>query len=102
MGTVVQGKAAADPHGDLAPGEFVLGDGDGIPAERVKWMTFGCPKVPGRECMVAVAPQRAGNGASWRWDGNRIAPTLKPSINCNGAGGCGWHGHLRAGRFEEC
>lgn len=38
---------------------------------------------------------------TWEWDGNEQAPTLSPSINCNGNGGCGWHGHMKAGKLVE-
>ena len=62
-----------------------------------KWMRFPCPRGDG-ECMIALRPiQKLSNGASWEWDGNREAPTISPSINC---GGCGWHGWIRAGKFE--
>jgi len=43
----------------------------------------------------------------WNWNGNRAAPTFKPSINClahnpkdpkEKYGGCGWHGHITNGK----
>ena len=34
----------------------------------------------------------------WHWDGNKEAPTLKPSISAPGQ----WHGYLTAGRLESC
>lgn len=37
-----------------------------------------------------------GGRPQWQWDGNPVAPTLSPSINC--AGHCGWHGYIRKGR----
>jgi hypothetical protein len=42
-----------------------------------------------------AAPNAAG--CAWDWNGNDDAPTLAPSINCNGAGGCGWHGFIQDG-----
>lgn len=33
---------------------------------------------------------------NWTWDGNRIEPTLTPSIDCKH---CGWHGHITKGLF---
>lgn len=71
-----------------------------------KWMAFRCPRGHG-ECLIALRPQTFTNGAGWNWDGNREAPTISPSINClsehNGrpAAGCGWHGWIRAGKFEN-
>ena len=45
-------------------------------------------------------PQNQNGGrAQWDWDGNREAPTLSPSINCESH--CGWHGYIRAGRCVE-
>jgi hypothetical protein len=32
-----------------------------------------------------------GNTKRWQWDGNIEQPTITPSLNCNGQGGCGWH-----------
>lgn len=78
--------------------EFV---GEG-PGGRPKWMIFTCPRDPERECTIAIKPQRNGVRASWEWDGNREAPTVSPSINCNGAAGCGWHGWIRKGVATSC
>jgi len=33
----------------------------------------------------------------WQWDGNREAPTLKPSLNYVGI----WHGYMKAGVLEK-
>jgi hypothetical protein len=33
---------------------------------------------------------------AWKWDGNREAPTLSPSINVIDR----WHGYLKAGKLE--
>ncbi len=38
---------------------------------------------------------KINGGHSWQWDGNETAPTLTPSINCNGY----WHGYVCAGRM---
>jgi hypothetical protein len=73
---------------DLQPGETFVVD-------RGKWLLFRCPRT-GRECQIALSPQRNANGASWRWDGSADAPTVEPSVNC---GGCGWHGWIRSGEF---
>jgi len=34
----------------------------------------------------------------WKWDGNKEAPTLSPSIAVTGV----WHGFLRNGKMETC
>lgn len=60
---------------------------------------FPCPRKPGQECHVLLKPWPIRNCPTWDWDGNRDAPTLSPSINCNGEGGCGWHGFIQAGQI---
>lgn len=92
---------AADHEGDLAKGEFCF-DGD-QGGGRPKWMRFGCARAAGMECQIALRPgQKNGVGASWEWDGNREAPTISPSINCEGVRHCGWHGWIRNGVMEGC
>lgn len=60
-----------------------------------KWMTFDCVKGDGK-CQIALKPiQKNIMGASWKWDGNREAPTIEPSINCEKV--CGWHGYITKG-----
>ncbi len=99
--TSIPAKAVSGEQ-DLAPGDFHF-RGEGMNGQP-KWLHFGCPRGdasdPGRECMVALAPQKNGAGASWSFDGNRVQPTLTPSIDCRG--GCGWHGFLEAGAFRDC
>lgn len=65
---------------------------------RVKWMRFGCRRDPRITCQIAIRPQKNAVGASWAFDGNQEAPTVQPSINCEKV--CGWHGFIRAGRYE--
>lgn len=60
---------------------------------------FPCPRNPGKECHVLLKPWPV-NANTWDWDGNRDAPTLSPSINCNGPGGCLWHGHIVNGQLN--
>lgn len=65
--------------------------------------SFACPKY-GRRCGALIIagttdlkrdPQGQNGGvAQWDWDGNRDAPTFKPSINCKGC----WHGFIENGR----
>jgi hypothetical protein len=63
-----------------------------------KRLWFDCPRRLGERCMVLLKPWPI-NAPTWDWDGNEQAPTLSPSINCNGTGGCGWHGFIQAGKL---
>jgi hypothetical protein len=65
-----------------------------------KRLYFGCPRRPGTECSVLLKPWPI-SAPTWDWDGNEEAPTLLPSINCNGTGGCGWHGFIKAGKLID-
>ena len=78
---------------DPAPGE--------IPAR----FGFACPVHKGRTCEGLIIsggipglrhdPQGQNGGAPmWKWDGDKVAPTFNPSINCQNC----WHGHIRKGR----
>jgi hypothetical protein len=88
------------PIADLAA--FIAEETAGGDKARIR-LKFTCPKRPDRECEVMVStPGREHQHPYWKWDGNAAAPTLSPSINCNGPGGCGWHGHLTAGEFKGC
>jgi hypothetical protein len=76
--------------------EFIGDDGNGNP----KWMAFPCQGVVRETCHIALRPsQKNAVGASWEWDGNREAPTITPSVNCEKV--CGWHGWIRNGQFES-
>jgi len=57
-------------------------------------ITFRCP---GCNHLGGVSFLPGG----WKWDGNREAPTVTPSILHN-KGVCGWHGYLTAGMFIAC
>lgn len=67
---------------------------------RIEWT---CPRT-GQPCggIMIGHPDKPPRKPSWQWDGNVEAPTLHPSINCNGPGGCGWHGYMVAGVMKEC
>jgi hypothetical protein len=70
-------------------------------------LAFVCPN--GHRCGFFVGPQFVDRPTKdafciWGWDGNIEQPTITPSINCvsvddegKPAGGCGWHGFMRAG-----
>jgi hypothetical protein len=85
------------------PGDFKFVDfdyhGTTDPA-KVDSMMFRCPRS-GKYCgsILVGFPQKPSISPSWKWDGNFNCPTLTPSINC--VDGCKWHGHLRAGVFED-
>jgi hypothetical protein len=54
------------------------------------------------EGSLAHLPLVQGQAASWRWDGNREAPTLTPSIlHDDGVGGA-WHGYMTKGELVSC
>lgn len=72
--------------------------GDGPPVPQL-W--FRCPRDR-LYCGVPLKPSPPNaRGCSWDWDGNAAAPTVSPSINCNGEGGCGWHGFVTGGVTRE-
>jgi len=85
------GKEFADQPGEWAIRTAIRDGHTGM----MFW--FGCPNEPGKTCAVPLAPLALPNGASWKWDGKSIVPTLTPSINC--VGGCGWHGHVKRGQI---
>lgn len=60
-----------------------------------KWCIYPCQQkdADGKTCRVSVS---AGyNGRVWSVTGPADAPTISPSIDCQG--GCGWHGFINAG-----
>lgn len=80
--------------------------------------SFECPRRPGERCwglLLTGGPENLrrtpGGPALWDFEGDRAAPTMKPSINClsevvrNGkrmkAAGCGWHGYIRKGEIVD-
>ncbi len=89
-----------DDHGSLPAlnEHYFCSTLDGTP----KWLVFGCRNPdnnPTRACQISLRPlQKNDMGASWEFDGNKAAPTIKPSINCEKV--CGRHGWLTAGRFN--
>jgi hypothetical protein len=70
-------------------------------------LQFGCPCGCGR---AYGASFDRPDGGGWTFDGNVQTPTINPSLGCYPAGESKagpdgvyhWHGHLRAGVFEEC
>jgi len=81
---------------DLAPGSAQWGVCDlGITK-----LMYICPCGCGDWRSIHVT-ETSDASKGWRWDGNREAPTLSPSIKHNpgrpGSDDCNWHGHLIAG-----
>lgn len=56
-------------------------------------------RCPGCGTLSVLPFRPVEEGPAWDWDGNKALPTLVPSIWHKG--GCGWHGHLIAGKFVE-
>lgn len=77
------------------PGGFKYGRA--LEGERPCGMHFTCPCGCGRDGWLPFRPE---SSPSWEWDGDRDAPTLRPSVLQ--VGGCGWHGWLRAGVWVPC
>ncbi|WP_081816764.1 DUF6527 family protein [Fodinicurvata fenggangensis] len=79
----------------VTPGayEFTVRHGEEDPCG----MIFNCPCGCGREGYLPFKPEPS---PSWLWDGNREAPTLRPSVLQ--IGGCRWHGFLTAGEWRSC
>lgn len=52
---------------------------------------------------LSALPFRPHEPPSWGWNGDRINPTLSPSVfHTKEKGGCGWHGWLKNGQWESC
>jgi hypothetical protein len=59
---------------------------------------FKCPRDR-LYCGVPAKPSPPNSkGCSWDWNGDRVNPSLTPSVNC--VGGCGWHGHITNGEIQ--
>jgi hypothetical protein len=77
------------------------------PAETAGRFGFTCPKRAGTRCSgLLIAGRTAlkrdpqgqnGGHAMWDFDGNAVAPTFAPSINCKGC----WHGFIEKGRCVD-
>lgn len=84
------------------PGDFVIHD-ERLATFNKGHIEFICPNR--RACLVPIRlgdPKPGDTGPHrWGYDGNRNAPTLVPSIHCNGRGGCGWHGHMSSGKLTN-
>jgi hypothetical protein len=73
-----------------------------VPADGQLRLEYCCPRT-GKACggiIIGKGFKPARGAPSWQWDGNVLAPSLTPSINCQG--GCGWHGYLTEGEWVPC
>ena len=91
---------------DVPVGTFDIHEAslEGYPGTSASIM-FVCPN--GKRCGVPLGPEFVnGKRPVWKWDGNRAAPTITPSINCiaekdgKPTGGCGWHGFITNGDMK--
>ena len=83
------------------PGDWCLYD---FGTEGQATLSFLCP-CGGAGCVgdrrwvtiyVKAAPER--EQGYWNWDGDRVQPTLSPSIHRKS--GCGWHGYFEKGQWR--
>lgn len=90
-------KLAKDQFG------YALRVGMGFNPEGVDAIQFHCRGGLNRICDIELTlgpPGDSDGRRRWNWDGNMAAPTLNPSIGCDGRGiGCTWHGHIQRGEF---
>lgn len=65
-------------------------------------LQFRCrgPNQPpnGKQCCIDIV-RGAPQGHKHGWDGNREEPTITPSIGCDTAPRCGWHGQIIKGEI---
>lgn len=58
---------------------------------------------PGCGVMNALPFHPRPDPPAWNWNGDRINPTLTPSVlHTKEKGGCGWHGYLTNGEWVPC
>jgi len=66
----------------------------------VSGIVFHCRGNPPRPriCQVTIQEGEPANGVHG-WDGNKVEPTITPSIGCASRKGCSWHGNITKGDF---
>ena len=68
------------------------------PNPKIHGIKFWCRGGKKRICGVSITDGHADEAKNtWHWDGNREAPTITPSINCEQR--CGWHGNITNGEI---
>ena len=97
MGTKMR-RVYADVNGIYAfqVGDFTwIGNLAGVfPAK----LLFKAPGCKFNFCEINVR-QGEPSFPFFGWDGNFEAPTITPSIGCDDAPRCGWHGHIIKGEM---
>lgn len=88
QGRLVVGAGSLERAGDFS-----------IEAED-RGLFYLCPCGCGAEGYLDFRSAENPQHPSWKWDGNREAPTLSPSILRTS--GCRWHGYLRDGWWRSC
>ena len=76
---------------DLPPGSAAWCEHD----REIRSILFTCPC--GCKTVRTVPVKRSNAGPEWLWDGDRLKPTLTPSIQIIGE--CRWHGYLTKGEW---
>ena len=66
---------------------------DDVPQPELIWIWI--PKAG--VTIWELSPHCDGYHPCWKWDGNRDAPTLTPSLHLVGT----WHGWMKNGRLES-
>lgn len=80
---------------DLAPGTAEWSRND---KNEIAGLRFICPCGCGS---IGICTIKEGYGRpKWTWNGNELAPTLKPSIQKLDACATLWHGYLTDGIFK--
>jgi hypothetical protein len=91
---LVEPYARNGPDGRARPGDFFWEIEDG---KRLLVVALPCKGGNyGLWCEWSIDHKNHCN-ASWSWNGNETAPTLKPSLHWKGA----WHGYVRNGELLE-
>jgi hypothetical protein len=80
------------PSGITAAGEFTYIWKDGKP-DQIVFKNGAC------KCSVHITSGPPTH-PRWHWNGNLECPTLSPSIGCDAAPRCGWHGHIIDGEIK--
>lgn len=79
---------------DLQPGDAKWCDYEGHPDPQ---LSFVCPCGCGMANQMPVYSGETGYG--WKWNGDRVKPTLTPSIQQMST--CRWHGYLTDGMWTQ-
>lgn len=87
-------------RGEAKPGEWQFFGR--VSLEGIHGLNYVCPCGCGRLGALRFRTAPDAQSPSWEWDGDELAPTLKPSVHSRiDRGGCGWHGYLTAGVWES-